>query len=353
MNGPSLPPLSLAHRTRLFDALRELPTGPDPVTRCSFDGQPGWVVSQLPVARSLITSAAGCKARPASSQRLLGGVGALRGAPVRQVKRQLVEAMLAEPHDAVSRHLHANLMGQPLESRLLTEALSAALLTQLCGRPPGSVDGALLRRLVVRSWNGLERDHPAGRLDDELACYLTKLVDGAESPFLGRLRGAGWSTRTIAEELRGMVLAGWGSTTAATLSALALGAGAQMSRATADEVLRLYPPSFMIARTITEPPPRPLPFVPGEIVVVSPWLIHRDPAGWADPERFDPGRWRRQPRDRWFLPFGLGPRRCPAAAFARTQMTAAVDWYSARLSQPAARRVSLVESRSPALVPSW
>lgn len=149
-----------------------------------------------------------------------------------------------------------------------------------------------------------------------------------------------------------MVLAGWGSTTAATLSALALGVRAP-TRAAVDEVLRLYPPSFMIARRIAEPPPHPLPFLLGDIVLISPWLIHRTPTAWPAADLFDPERRQRQPRDRWFLPFGLGPRRCPAATFARAQITAAVNRYSTRLKPPSARTLSLVEARSPALVPRW
>jgi cytochrome P450 len=355
MIAPAFPALSLAHRAELFERLRALPPGTEAYRRCTFDGRPGWIVSRMPAARSLLTTTAGRKARPEHSQRLLGGVGALRGAQVRQVKRQLVDAMAAEAvrQDDLTQHLRGSLADGPPAPGPLTEALSAAMLAQLTGQTPGSVDSAGLRRLVFSSWAGLEGDHADGRLRDDLAEYIAGLVRGSESTFLKRLRDAGWSTGTIAEELRGMVLAGWGSTTAATLSTLALGVSAPPSRAAVDEVLRLYPPSFLIARIIVEPPPHPLPFALDDVVLISPWLIHRDPAGWSAAQRFDPGRWRQQWRDRWFLPFGLGPRRCPAATFARAQIATAIEWYRSRLTPPIGSELSLVESRSPALVPQW
>jgi cytochrome P450 len=210
-----------------------------------------------------------------------------------------------------------------------------------------------LRRLVVTTWSGLEDRDVAGQLLDELAEFIVGLANESNSAFLTRLRGAGWSTERISEELRAMVLAGWGSTTAATLSALTLGVDASPSKAAVDEVLRLYPPSFMMARTITQPPPPGFPFAREDLVVVSPWLIHRHPAGWPAPRQFDPERWRQPPRARWFLPFGLGLSRCPAAAFARAQIATAMELYAAESMTLLSSELSLVESRSPALVPEW
>ena len=52
----------------------------------------------------------------------------------------------------------------------------------------------------------------------------------------------------------------------------------------------------------------------GSDVLVSPWVVHRHPAHWPDPMRFDPTRFTpsmEKTRDRyaWF-PFGGGPRTC-------------------------------------------
>src|SRR4051794_41369367 len=91
--------------------------------------------------------------------------------------------------------------------------------------------------------------------------------------------------------MRAMFLAGWGSTAAAVLSSLSLGVAERLGEEfVLDEVIRLYPPSFMIARTIAHSS-EGQPFRPGDLVLISPWLIHRNPRGWSDPLRFDVSRW--------------------------------------------------------------
>jgi cytochrome P450 len=59
----------------------------------------------------------------------------------------------------------------------------------------------------------------------------------------------------------------------------------------------------------------------GALVMVSPYLLHRDPRFFPDPERFDPLRWAdeslppRRPRPGYF-PFSIGPRGCIGEPFA-------------------------------------
>jgi cytochrome P450 len=87
------------------------------------------------------------------------------------------------------------------------------------------------------------------------------------------------------------------------------------------ESMRLYPPAWSLARTTAkemEVGGYRLPV--GANVVMSPWIMHRDPRFFENPERFDPDRWaveiaQRLPRFAYF-PFGGGPRLCIGASFA-------------------------------------
>lgn len=94
-----------------------------------------------------------------------------------------------------------------------------------------------------------------------------------------------------------------------------------------NETLRLYPPvSFFIreARTDAELAGSRCPF--RALVTVSPWVIQRHGQHWSEPNVFRPERFlpgatpedRRWARDA-FLPYGLGPRKCPGAAFAQQE----------------------------------
>jgi cytochrome P450 len=61
----------------------------------------------------------------------------------------------------------------------------------------------------------------------------------------------------------------------------------------------------------------------GSTVLILPWLLHRKPALWDnpnsfDPERFAPDRAARRPRFA-YIPFGAGPRICIGAAFAMAE----------------------------------
>ena len=84
------------------------------------------------------------------------------------------------------------------------------------------------------------------------------------------------------------------------------------------EAIRLYPPAWAMGRTALEPHVaggHPIPA--GATVVVSPWLLHRDPRWFADPAEFHPGRWPAGPDPRHaYVPFGAGPRVCIGEPFA-------------------------------------
>lgn len=93
-------------------------------------------------------------------------------------------------------------------------------------------------------------------------------------------------------------------------------------RATFAESLRLYPPAWVISRRAIEADVIEGHYVPaGALVVISPYVIHRHPALWDEPERFDPERFRSEStRHRFaYIPFGGGPRICIGNEFALTE----------------------------------
>lgn len=94
------------------------------------------------------------------------------------------------------------------------------------------------------------------------------------------------------------------------------------TRAVVDEALRLYPPAWIITRRAAGSDTIDGVEIPeGTLVLISPWLLHRDPRSWPDPHRFDPERFLdagpgEGDRHPAYLPFGAGPRLCIGRDFA-------------------------------------
>ncbi len=106
------------------------------------------------------------------------------------------------------------------------------------------------------------------------------------------------------------------------------------TRAHVDETLRLYPPAFLITRQ-AKAADRIGDHVirPGTLVSISPFVLHRHRALWAEPERFDPARFMpgATPPARFaYLPFGAGPRICIGARFALIEATVVLARLLAR-----------------------
>ncbi len=96
-----------------------------------------------------------------------------------------------------------------------------------------------------------------------------------------------------------------------------------------DEVLRLYPPTWLTARTpVVAGVLGGYPIRAGALLLLSPYLTHRHPAIWEEPDRFDPDRFtpaRAAGRPAFaYFPFGGGPRRCIGSALATAEMQSIV-----------------------------
>ncbi|MEM9693866.1 MAG: cytochrome P450, partial [Myxococcota bacterium] len=95
-------------------------------------------------------------------------------------------------------------------------------------------------------------------------------------------------------------------------------------RATVEESLRLFPPVWMVARSVRHDVQLGgYDIPPGWLVFISPWVMHRDPRFWKNPEGFRPERFlgdeiKGLPKAS-FIPFVAGPRQCIGAGFARME----------------------------------
>jgi cytochrome P450 len=142
--------------------------------------------------------------------------------------------------------------------------------------------------------------------------------------------------RQIRDELLTMIMAGYETTTSAlawTFERL-LRSPEVMSRlqdnlaqgsdeyldAVVKEVLRLRPVVPVLARKVREEVALNGHVIPGgSVLMVSIYLLHRDPALHPDPTEFRPERFLDGESEPW-MPFGGGVRRCLGASFAQLEM---------------------------------
>ena len=176
-------------------------------------------------------------------------------------------------------------------------------------------------------------------------------VSDRDTDLLGLLTAAGLPDDAIRDELVTMVVAGHETVASAltwTLMLLAEHPDAQQrlrdearaaadwtpmqlrqrlpwTRAVVDESLRLFPPGWVVSRRAAQADSlggQPVPH--GTLVIISPWLLHRNPRYWPDPSDFRPGRFLDEMSTQVrpaYLPFGLGPRLCIGRDFALVELT--------------------------------
>jgi cytochrome P450 len=91
------------------------------------------------------------------------------------------------------------------------------------------------------------------------------------------------------------------------------------------ESMRLYSPAYVLGREAIADCEIAGYHVPrGTTMMMSQWVVHRDPRFWDEPEQFRPERWEEEkvksmPKFAYF-PFGGGPRVCIGQQFAMMEM---------------------------------
>jgi len=103
------------------------------------------------------------------------------------------------------------------------------------------------------------------------------------------------------------------------------------------EALRLYPPGWLLTRrTLEADELGGYPIAPRTDVFISPYMLHRHPAFWSEPEEFKPERFAgadAEERHRFsYIPFAVGPRHCIGENIAMFEMLVHVQAMSRRFA---------------------
>jgi len=112
------------------------------------------------------------------------------------------------------------------------------------------------------------------------------------------------------------------------------------------ETLRLYPSAWAIGReAVCDTQIGGQRVAKGTTVLLSPWVLHRDPRFFEEPHAFRPERWadglaQRLPRFA-YLPFGGGQRTCLGSAFAQLELTLVLTTIAQRF------RIDLADPTQP------
>ncbi len=211
-------------------------------------------------------------------------------------------------------------------------------------RAKKTLDDVVFRLIAERRANAAK----TGEFGDDLLGMLMAATEEPDANAPGAARG-GMDDQQLRDEIITMILAGH-ETTANLLSwtvyllskhpdverrvreearrvlgdrdpALEDVKSLEYTRMVLDEALRLYPPAWVFERqAVTADTLGGYQIEPGSIIGLSPYVLHRHPDHWENPEGFDPERFRPErsaARPRYaYLPFGGGPRTCVGNHFA-------------------------------------
>ncbi|MGI8666168.1 MAG: cytochrome P450 [Jatrophihabitans sp.] len=233
-----------------------------------------------------------------------------RAADVREPSRDLLDALLARMNSPWT--LPSWL---PTRNNRQVRAAHAALSERLAGlvaAPAGCGSSSMVAALS-------RPDLIPGGLDAAaVARWTTSLLLPAQEPPAGAL---GWTLYRLLSEPEWLARAEIEALACDPVTAdpdSVLDNFRQIS-AVVYESLRLHPPTWLMVRQARlSSDVLGYRTVAGQLLYVSPWLLHRDPRLYDEPDRFDPDRWldhdRRRSSLNGFFSYGRGPNRCPGYA---------------------------------------
>ena len=128
-----------------------------------------------------------------------------------------------------------------------------------------------------------------------------------------------------------------------------------VARAVFEEVLRLYPPAWLITRRSLQSDVLSGCGIPADaLIIMSPWVVHRDPHWWPQPEKFVPQRFLESSDARRlaYLPFGFGQRMCIGRDMALLEGAIALATISQRVKFTAVENRNVGQIASVTLRPA-
>lgn len=205
------------------------------------------------------------------------------------------------------------------------------------GGQAGGVDRGDLLSTLLKAPDPVSQDGRSdveGMTDAEISDQvITFFLAGAEST----ATTVAWTMHLLAHH------PGIGERVRAEVDAVLAGAPAgwehlpdlQFTSRVVTESLRLYPPGWIVTRTVaTDTRLGNYALPAGATLAYSPYLIQRRGDLYTDPEKFDPDRWdsehRAQPPRSAFITFGGGARKCIGDVFGITEAVLSVATIAAR-----------------------
>jgi cytochrome P450 len=219
--------------------------------------------------------------------------------------------------------------------RVALATLEGIVARMIAARRQGSAEGDLLSCMIE-----------AGFADQEVRDQvITLLFGGQETPS----NALAWTFYLVSQhpDVESRLLAELDRVLAGRTLTFEMLSELTYTRWVLEESLRLYPPAYLITRlAVAEDVIGGYLIRAGSVVLMSQYLMHRHPAYWPEPERFDPERFspdRSAGRHRFtYFPFGMGRRSCIGSQLAMTEMlfVTAMIYQRYRLRLPAGHAVT-------------